>query len=74
MFDNGISKFLNSDLTEKEIEKTYNEKLLQIKDDDLFKNSKMEFLKTEKKKEAKSRSYTSNTTKTTTKKDIKRKQ
>ena len=32
-----------------EIEKTYNEKLLQIKEDDNFKNSKIEFSKTEKK-------------------------
>ena len=52
-FDNEGSKFVNSNLIEKEIEKTYNEKLLQIKDNDPFKNSKIEFLKIKEKKEKK---------------------
>ena len=42
-------KFVNSNLIEKQIEKTYNEKLIQIKDDNSFKNYKIEYLKTEKK-------------------------
>ena len=43
-------KFVNSNLIEKHIEKTYNEKLLHIKDDNSFKNYKIEYLKTGKKK------------------------
>ena len=37
LFDNEISKLVNSDLIEKEIEETYNEKILQIKDNDPLK-------------------------------------
>ena len=50
LFDNEVSKFVNSSLIEKEIEKTYNEKLLQTNDDNFLKISKIEYLKTEKKK------------------------
>ena len=49
LFDNEVLKFVNSSLIEKQIEKTYNEKLLQIKNDNSFKNYKIEYLKTEKK-------------------------
>ena len=40
LFDNEISKLVNSDLIEKEIEETYNEKILQIKDNDPLKKKK----------------------------------
>ena len=50
LFDKEVSKFVNSSLIEKEIEKTYNEKLLQTNDDNFLKISKIEYLKTEKKK------------------------
>ena len=53
LFDNEVSKFVNSSLIEKEIEKTYNEKLLQTNDDNFLKISKIEYLKTEKKKNKK---------------------
>ena len=53
LFDNEVSKFVNSSLIEKEIEKTYNEKLLQTNDDNFLKISKIEYLKTEKKKKLK---------------------
>ena len=53
LFDNEVSKFVNSSLIEKEIEKTYNEKLLQTNDDNFLKISKIEYLKTEKKKKIK---------------------
>ena len=53
LFDNEVSKFVNSSLIEKEIEKTYNEKLLQTNDDNFLKISKIEYLKTEKKKKKK---------------------
>ena len=49
LFENEVLKFVNSSLVEKQIEKTYNEKLLQIKNDNSFKNYKIEYLKTEKK-------------------------
>lgn len=39
LFDNEISKLVNSDLIGKEIEETYNEKILQIKDNDPFKKT-----------------------------------
>ena len=66
LFDNEVSKFVNSSLIEKEIEKTYNEKLLQTNDDNFLKISKIEYLKTEKKKKIKKkkwRSFTSITAK-----------
>ena len=53
LFDNEVSKFVNLSLIEKEIEKTYNEKLLQTNDDNFLKISKIEYLKTEKKKKIK---------------------
>ena len=48
LFDNEVSKFVNSSLIEK-----YNEKLLQTNDDNFLKISKIEYLKTEKKKKKK---------------------
>ena len=54
LFDNEVLKFVNSSLIEKQIEKTYNEKLLQIKNDNSFKNYKIEYLKTEKKNKRRS--------------------
>ena len=62
IYDNEVLKFVNSNLIEKHIEKTYNEKLLHIKDDNSFKNYKIEYLKTGKKK-TKWRSSTSIKTK-----------
>ena len=53
IYDNEVLKFVNSNLIEKHIEKTYNEKLLHIKDDNSFKNYKIEYLKTEKKNQMK---------------------
>lgn len=49
---NKVSKFVNSSLLEKENEKTYNEKLLPIKDYNPSKMSKIKYLKTEKNEEA----------------------
>ena len=49
-FDKDVSKYVNSTLIEKEIEQTYNNKLLEIKPDDPFRNSKVQYSKTEKKK------------------------
>ena len=48
-FDKDVSKYVNSTLIEKEIEQTFNKKRLEIKPDDPFKNSKIQYSVTEKK-------------------------
>ena len=47
LFDKSVSKFVNSDLIEKHVEKTYNKKMLQIKND-FLKNGRIEYLNIEK--------------------------
>ena len=47
LFEKSISSFVNSDLIKAKIKKKHNDKLLQIKDDDMFKEARMPFYKRE---------------------------
>ena len=51
LFNKDISNIVNSELIEKEIEKTFNEKMLKIKANDPFRNGKITSLNNQRKED-----------------------